>query len=98
MATKVSPDQVAVSLTGGTLTSDVFAPGGAKFLVRLRGTFVANVRLQMSRDEGSNFDDVLVFTAPDLLHLDSLPGELFRFDASGVGDYTSGTAAVFLGR
>jgi hypothetical protein len=93
MATKAPPNQVEQNITSST-QSDVFVPGGGGFLARVRGTFVADCALQMSRDEGTNWDTVIVFAAADVLHVASLPGEQYRWNVT----YTSGTAAVFLGR
>lgn len=98
MTTKTPPDAVAATLDTATKTSDVLNPGGGKFIAIVRGTFVANLRLQVNRD-GSNWDDVFVFNAPDVVQFDStIAGELFRLDMSGAGDFTSGSAGIYLGR
>lgn len=98
MAVKKAPDQVTGNLTGGTLTSDQFLPAkNVPFAVIVSGTFVANVRLRVSYDGGATFNDVFVFTAPDMVSIKPKGMPLFVLDASGGGDYTSGTATVFMG-
>lgn len=99
MATKIPPAVVSQSLVTGSRTSDSYLnDNGVPFDVIVRNVFVANVRFQMSRDNGANWDDVYVFTAPDVARMNPVGAALYRLTMAGGGDYTSGQADVFIGR
>lgn len=97
MSTIETPDQLIQTLDTSSKTSNTFKPKGLPFVVRVRGTFVANLRLQESRDVGVSWDDLFVFTAGDVIEIGARGDARYRLDMSGIGDFTSGSADVFLG-
>ena len=96
---KMVPDTVTGTLDTGTRTSDSYQPATRPFDVRVRTTdLVGNLRLQVSHDDGANWDDVFVFTAAGLLRIDATSSEIYRLSMAGGGDFTSGSAVIFIGR
>lgn len=98
MTTVSPPAVINDTLTTGHLTTSAYLANLDKDVqVTVRGAFVGNVRLRASYDQGVTYDDVYVFTAPDMIKVRPPGTPLLLLDASGGGDYTSGSAGVFLG-
>lgn len=99
MSLKIAPTQyVSGTLDTGTKTSDSYQPHQRPFDVVVRTTdLVGNLRLQWSHDDGANWDDVLVFTAAGSARIDPSANEIYRLSMAGLGDFTSGSAVVFIG-
>ena len=69
-----------------------------KLDLSLRGSFVANVSLQRSSDEGVTWQDVEIYTSPLEVQSHSLARpNLYRIGIK-TGDYTSGSASGKLER
>lgn len=84
------------SKVSDTLDSALFynAKEGSAFTVSIAGTFEANLRLMASFDEGTNWIQMAVFTAPDMWNVPRQPRAFWKLDGSGGGDFTSGSILI----
>ena len=99
--TLTGSDQYSTDTPGGTPQAEGGTKGieiFGKFVLRLRGTFVATVYLQRSDDDGTTWDDVTdsagnpyVFNAPVIVDGEEVARDvIYRFGIKG-GGWTSGT-------
>lgn len=100
-ATLTVDNQFSTNVSGGTpqaATGTKGLPIRDKFILRLRGTFVATVHLQRSDDDGVTWDDVtdsagnpVTFNAPVVVQgEEAAHSVLYRFGIKS-GNWTSGT-------
>ena len=89
----------SASLTAiNQFTSAIQVDAGESVIVQLNGTWVANVYLQRSLDEGATWLDYKLFTAnTSLSYPESQDGVFYRMGINNSApEYTSGTAEVSL--
>lgn len=93
-----NPRSFTQTLNTTTKTSDALDTNtngsGVGFTVAVTGTFSANWRLQRSVDNGSTWTDFFVIDQADALCVSAQAPALWRLSAAGIGDFTSGSAAV----
>lgn len=86
------------TLDNSTKTSDIFNPldGGQAFgfSFGVEGTFVADLRLQMSSDAGTTWIDFLIVDQPDVIAIPTQAPLLWRASWATGSDFTSGSATI----